>query len=244
MRRFRGTILWGVALAIFSLLTAPGCGDKNTTAPPVNHAPVVASVTVNPGQVAAGGTATVTVLATDPDGDALTYSYQVSQGGISGAGATAIWTAPSTAGAHSVNVTVSDGDKSATGSGMLTVTTAPPPGTGITGTITAPGGINVDLRNMLVRLYSDRDSYNRDAPSLIVTAQGNEFSVSFSFNDLPPGTYYLDAWKDMDASGTYTNGDVWSVYATGAWPNQTVATIVVTAGHVTNCSSGMVTFLL
>ena len=244
MQRFRGLLLWGAGLALLTLFVVFGCGNKTTAPPPVNHAPTISSITVTPSSVAPGGQATVVVAASDPDGDALTYSYQASAGACVGTGSIGIWTAPSTAGAHSVTVTVSDGQATASGSGMLTVTTTPPPGTGITGTITAPIGINVDLRNMLVRLYSDRVSYQNDAPSLIVRATGDEFSVTFSFTDLPAGTYYLDAWKDMDASGNYTAGDVWSVYATGAWPNWTVATIVVTNGHVTNCSSGMITFLL
>ncbi len=54
-------------------------------------------------------------------------------------------------------------------------------------------------------------------------------------------TYTL---KDMDADTNYTVGDVWSVYATGAWPNWTVAPILVTSSGMTNCSSGMITFLL
>ncbi len=54
-----------------------------------NGNPVVSSVAVAPSSVNANGIATVTVTATDPNGDALTYSYSVTGGAITGSGATA-----------------------------------------------------------------------------------------------------------------------------------------------------------
>jgi hypothetical protein len=242
MQRCRGLVLWGAGLALISILMVFGCGDKTTA--PVNHAPTVSSVTVTPATVAAGGSATVMVVANDADGDQLTYSYQPSGGAIVGNTSMGLWTAPNAGGAYSVTVTVSDGQATASGSAMLTVTTGPVPGTGITGRISLPGGVQGDLRRMLIRLYNDFASYRAGAPMLFVTARGDEYEVTFDFTNLPPGTYYLDAWKDMDADGAYTAGDVWSVYATGAWPNWTIAPVVVTAGNTTNCSAGMVTFLL
>ncbi|MBM3317402.1 MAG: hypothetical protein FJY75_06075 [Candidatus Eisenbacteria bacterium] len=228
-------------MTMVALLFVAGCGDDKSTTP-TNRSPQILSVTVAPGSVPAGGVAVVTVSATDPDGDALTYAYQVTGGAIVGAGASATWTAPSTAGAHSVTVTVSDGNGgTAQGNGALTVQAAQ---TGITGTITAPAGVQADLRNMLVKLYESFGSYQADAPFVYVAAQGNEYQVTFQFTGLAPGLYYLDAWKDMDGSGTYTNGDIWGVYATGAWPNWTVAPISVTQGNMTNCSAGLIVFQL
>jgi hypothetical protein len=242
MQRFGGLVLRGAGLALLSLLLVSACGDKTTA--PVNHAPTITSVMVTPSQVAAGGTAMVTVAANDADGDQLTYSYQPSGGAIMGNTSTVSWTAPNAAGTYSVTVTVSDGQRTAVGSGQVTVNAGPVPGTGISGRISLPGGVQGDLRRMLVRLYNDFASYRANAPMLFVTARGDEYEVTFDFTNLPPGTYYLDAWKDMDADGNYTAGDVWSVYATGAWPNWTIAPVVVTAGNITNCSAGMVTFLL
>lgn len=74
-----------------------------------NKTPVIASVSVNPASVNASGMVTVTVVASDPDGDELTYNYNVTGGAVSGTGPNVTWTAPSAEGAHSVNVTVSDG---------------------------------------------------------------------------------------------------------------------------------------
>lgn len=244
MKSFRKLSLVGASLAVLALLFVAGCSDDDDggTTPAANHAPQVLSVAVNPPTVVASGAATVTVNATDSDDDNMTYAYAPNGGSITGTGAVVTWNAPGAAGNYSVAVTVTDEHGlTGSGSGNLTVSAAV---TGITGTITAPAGVQVDLRNMLVRLYDDFGSYQADAPFTFVTAQGSEYTVNFTFNSIPPGTYYLDAWKDMDADTNYSVGDVWSVYATGAWPNQTVAPVVVTQGQVTNCSAGMITFLL
>lgn len=245
----RSRSFWGAVFAVLALGVFAGCGDDDdsTVAPQQNRSPVITAVTVTPASVQAGGTANVTVLATDPDGDALTYSYVPNGGSITGLGASVSWIAPSpsASGTFSVAVTVSDGKGGqAQQSGSLYVE-VPVAQTGIRGTIVAPAGVQVDLRNMLIRLYNDINGYLADAPDITTTAQGAEFSVQFSFiNNIPPGTYYLDCWKDMDNSGSYTAGDVWSVYATGQWPNWTVAQVIVVQGRVTDCSNGMVTFLL
>jgi hypothetical protein len=243
MNKLMRSTKWLAGLALFALIFMAGCGgDDNGGTTPTNHNPQILAVTVNPASVVGGGTVTVTVTATDADGDALTYTYQPSGGSIVGSTATVSWTAPVTAGTVSVLVTVNDGNGgTATSSASLTVTAQ---ATGITGTITAPAGIQVDLRNMQIRLYDSVAAYLADAPFLTATAQGTEYSVSFSFMGIVVGTFFVDGWKDMDNSGTYTVGDVWTVYATGQWPNWTVAPVMVTQGNVTNCSSGMITFLL
>lgn len=245
MKRFRGSMRIAAAiLSVVALTFVVGCSDDdNGTTPAVNHAPVISSVQVSPPSVSSGGSVIVTVVAVDADGDQLSYTYTPNGGSISGSGPSVTWLAPTTAGNYSVSVSVSDGEANpVVSSGALTVIAAQ---TGIRGTIAAPAGVQVDLRNILVRLYTSFGDYAADAPARFIAAQGTEFLVTFEFTDLPPGnTYYVDAWKDMDSSGNYSAGDVWSVYATGAWPNQTVAPIIVTQGSMANISSGMVTFLL
>lgn len=243
MEIFRKLAPWGLGFSLLGLLVMAGCGDDDdggTT--PVNHNPVVNSVTVSPASVPAGGMATVTVSASDQDGDQLTYSYTVTGGGIVGNGAVATWTAPSTSGAHTVTVTVNDGNGgSHQGTGVLNVQVAQ---TGISGSITAPPGPSVDLRNMLVRVYASLNDYANDAPMLTTGAQGSEFQVSFQFVGLAPGNYWLDAWKDADASGDYSANDIWAVHATGSWGNLNVSPILVTQGSMTNCTSGLLVFIL
>lgn len=82
---------------------------------PKNEAPVVTSVTANPGVALQGATSvSFSAQASDPDGDSLTYSWNFGDGDT-GTGANPSHTY-STSGTFDVTVTVSDGDKSATGS--------------------------------------------------------------------------------------------------------------------------------
>lgn len=86
-----------------------------------NHAPAVTAVTPAPASIATNASTTVTATASDPNGDALTYSWSAPSGGsISGSGATVTYTAPGATGTYPVNVVVDDG-KGATGSGSTNV---------------------------------------------------------------------------------------------------------------------------
>lgn len=91
-----------------------------------NTAPIITEVIINPDPVPSGGDATVSVYATDPDGDDLTYEYTSSGGTISGTGSSVIWTAPDSIGTYSIDVSVSDGyGGTDAGSGTLTVIEGP-----------------------------------------------------------------------------------------------------------------------
>jgi hypothetical protein len=96
-----------------------------------NVAPAIVSVSNN-GPVVAGGSATITVSATDPAGanDPLAYSFDCDDDGTfeigPQAGNSASCTFP-TAGSRTVNVRVTDGDGgTATGSTVVTVLFPPP----------------------------------------------------------------------------------------------------------------------
>jgi len=56
-----------------------------------------------------GESTTITVTADDGDGDPLSYTWSANGGQLTGTGATATWTAPSTGGSFTISVTVSDG---------------------------------------------------------------------------------------------------------------------------------------
>ena len=97
------------------------CSDDSTTEPK-NSAPVISSLTANPSTVQAGGNATINCVATDADGDALTYTWDTTGGPIIGSGNSVTWTAPQTAGIYKITVTVSDGKAVATRDLDITVT--------------------------------------------------------------------------------------------------------------------------
>lgn len=73
------------------------CGGRNTVAGQIrllvsasgNHPPVVRDVTAHPGQVHPGQSASLDCHASDPDGDALSYSWSADSGSVSGSGASA-----------------------------------------------------------------------------------------------------------------------------------------------------------
>lgn len=75
----------------------------------INHPPVITSLTADPSPVREGKTCSLECIASDPDGDELSYSWSATRGGISGQGDTVTWTAPNTCGTYVITVTVADG---------------------------------------------------------------------------------------------------------------------------------------
>jgi hypothetical protein len=74
-----------------------------------NTAPVVDSISANSTQAAAGEIVGIDVVASDADGDPLTYIYEATAGIITGTGASVDWTAPETEGTYTITVKVNDG---------------------------------------------------------------------------------------------------------------------------------------
>lgn len=97
-----------------------------------NHAPEITSITADPSAVGQGKTSTITVVASDQDGDELSYSYDPTGGEISGSGSVVTWTAPSVVGTCRVDVMVSDGKESVSGSVDITVSEEEKPDLAVT----------------------------------------------------------------------------------------------------------------
>lgn len=87
-----------------------------TPPPPVNRCPEITAMTANPDRVTGGESVQVTVEATDPDGDALSYQWTATGGQIEGTGSQVTWVAPTCqelgapSQVFSISVTVSDGE--------------------------------------------------------------------------------------------------------------------------------------
>ena len=115
------------------ILALMGCKKSNSgSTEPQNNAPLISSLTVSPGTVAANGLTMIKVSATDEDGDEMTYTFDPDDGEISGTGTTVYWMAPDTEGNYSITVTVSDGQGGeVTATGNLVVTQAVTQITGI-----------------------------------------------------------------------------------------------------------------
>jgi hypothetical protein len=73
-----------------------------------NHQPVIAGLEAWE-RVIPLGRCKIVCIASDRDGDALSYNWSASGGSISGAGAAANWTAPGSLGSYNITVTVTDG---------------------------------------------------------------------------------------------------------------------------------------
>jgi hypothetical protein len=88
-----------------------------------NQPPVISSLAANPSGVVYGGTTTITCVATDPDGDSISYGWSASEGDISGVGNVVTWVAPEKGGDFNVTVIVSD-SKGGETTGNLRITVA------------------------------------------------------------------------------------------------------------------------
>jgi hypothetical protein len=82
-----------------------------------------------------------------------------------------------------------------------------PAATQITGTARLPVGLAGDLSNAKVSIYLTIDDWNFNNPVKFVAAQGTGPSVTFTI-PVASGNYYLDVWKDVDATATWTIGDM------------------------------------
>jgi len=75
----------------------------------VNHPPVISRLSARPRKIDLGATSQLTCSASDPDSDALSYTWTAIYGQISGRGGTVTWTAPAIQGNYYVSCTVDDG---------------------------------------------------------------------------------------------------------------------------------------
>ena len=74
-----------------------------------NDTPVIESLTAEQPTVRQGEATPIECIASDPDGDELSYLWVTFHGSISGEGSTVTWTAPYSCGNYVVTVTVTDG---------------------------------------------------------------------------------------------------------------------------------------
>ncbi|MBA7672782.1 hypothetical protein ES703_80969 [subsurface metagenome] len=89
-----------------------------------NQPPLISSLTGDPSGVLYGGTATITCIASDPDGDVVSYSWSASEGHISGVGEKVTWKAPGKGGDFNITVLVSDGKGGETTGNVMVVVSA------------------------------------------------------------------------------------------------------------------------
>jgi hypothetical protein len=110
--RFAGRSFSVVVLATVILITL--CSGLSCAAPAPapapqgNQQPVIQQITGS-SDWSPQTEGQFTCVASDPDGDLLTYKWTADNGTISGSGATATWVSPAVMGKYNITVTVSDG---------------------------------------------------------------------------------------------------------------------------------------
>jgi hypothetical protein len=95
-------ILVLLILSMLGIVYFTGCRAQN-------NAPVITGLYTESNSLPEGQNASVVAMASDPDGDAITYEWFVPKGRISGEGSRVTWTAPATPGAYTISVAVADG---------------------------------------------------------------------------------------------------------------------------------------
>ncbi len=103
MKSLPGRLTWLIGLLVLMLgvILFSSCTLLNKT-------PIISSLEAEKDSLFATESCEIRVFAYDPDGDELSYEWQVSGGEISGQGQVAIWTAPDSLGTYTIAIRVTD----------------------------------------------------------------------------------------------------------------------------------------
>lgn len=108
----------GIVLILIAVTIASGCAVIVGPTPPpetgANHPPEISSliaerVQVLPSRSASPSIIEVRCIASDPDGDTISYEWSTTGGKFAGSGETVSWVAPENLGNYQIKVTVKDG---------------------------------------------------------------------------------------------------------------------------------------
>ncbi len=180
MKAFK--ILGIISVAAITLGIA--CNEESTS--PENEAPTITSLTATPDSVATGQSAVLTCLASDSEGDSLSYAWDPAGGTLSGSGATVTWTAPSTTGDYNAKVTVADGHGGAATKavgikvGRIASEMMIGPGGG---EILDPSGVKVTFPEGAVETLTKAEIFETEMPYFLppgILSQSNFYKVDFA----------------------------------------------------------------
>ncbi len=214
------------------LISIISTGCKKT---PENNPPVITSVSLSPKIVKPDSSAIVAVKASDNDGDLIVYSYLPSAGIIIGNGSNVRWVAPDSIGTYSLIVKASDdkGGVTIDSSARLEVREVVTP-TQLKGTATFRNGLTGDLSNSRVALYASKADWISGFPQDTLMTKSGSFSIiNFTMDNIAPGNYYVDIWKDNDNSFTHSNGDFLGWYGSGDLFNPQPDPVHISEGETT-----------
>ena len=101
---FSSQLKWLASLIILVIATLP-----ISSCVPTNLAPVISSLIASEEPFYLLDSCQLECIASDPDGDELSYIWSKDEGNISGEGDTVTWVAPNAYGIYTITVTVTDG---------------------------------------------------------------------------------------------------------------------------------------
>jgi hypothetical protein len=111
--------------------------------------------------------------------------------------------------------------------------------TKVTGTISFPAGTSGDLSNAKVSLYTSYENWNANQPIKFTSVAGGGATATFEITDVLAGNYYLDVWKDIDNSATWTVGDYVGWYGSGGLGAPALTEFQITDGQTFNVNVSM-----
>ena len=201
-----------------------GCNDK------ITYIPVIDSVVLTPDTVVVGGTAIIQLKVTDADDQNLVFYYTTNGGTITGVGDTVSWLAPNSTGIFTANILVTDKDGNQAVDSVDLVVVKNDTATQISGKAIFPSPSDFDLAESKVRIYTSKANWASHTAFATTKTTGFGPIVSFMFNYVPSGTYYLDVWKDIDFGNTVNVGDYFGWYGNGTIYNPNPESFIIEPG--------------
>jgi hypothetical protein len=205
-----------------------------------NDPPVIISVAITPAIITPGSAVQVQVNASDNNGDIILYTYNPGSGTISGKGSLVSWLPPAAEGEYFLAIKASDNKGGVSYDTINVVVSEYITPTRVIGTATFPAGVQGDLTNARIGLYASVSEWKAKQPLRSEATSGGSFSiVNFTLNDLVPGTYFLDLWKDNDSNSAWTKDDFAGWYGSGTPANPQLQSFEVRRGQTTKVNIQM-----
>jgi hypothetical protein len=195
--------------AAVTVLLIAGCNEK------VTQIPVINSITVTPDTIAVGGTAIIQLDVSDADDENHVYYYSTTDGSITGIGDSVVWKAPSKTGVFVARVLVADKDGNQAIDSIRLVVVKNDTSTQLIGVAAFPSGTDLNLLDSKVRLFTSKENWANHIAFSEVKTEGFGPIVSFRFDNVPIGIYYLDIWGDTDFGNTLNAGDYYGWFGRG-----------------------------
>ena len=190
-----GVVLAILAMLIVGIACGPGGETTPTPEPGGNQPPVISNLTpaqtqVLPSTAKSPSIIVIECVASDPNGDTVSYEWATTGGKFSGSGATISWVAPEHLGDYKVTVTVEDG-KGASAVESIAISVVSNQAPEILSLTADPTAVAPQARSMMTCIANDPESdpitYTWRASGGSVTGEGD-----------------IVTWIAPDVGGDYT----------------------------------------